>query len=96
MWVNFASFVKAPFWKSRKIVPGLEKKGLIGQQATVPRPDRSQQAWSALRNPWVLTRGRLIYSSILSPQNMRLMGEEDAPNSGSKVETGTKEAPSLV
>lgn len=78
-------------------MPDLEEEELMGQQATVPRPDRPQTAWSALGNPWVLTRARLINSSILSPQDTRQNGEgEGPPNSGSKVEPGSKEAQSSV
>lgn len=66
-WVIFVFFVKAPFWKPRKKVPRLQEKEIMGQQATVPRPDRSQLALSALGNPWVLTRARLIQRLYFKP-----------------------------
>lgn len=101
MWVTFASFVKAPFLLLSLALSSivkeesarLRRKKAYKAQDTVPRPDRSQQAWSPLGNPWVLTRARLINSSILSSQDMKLMGEgEGTPNSGSKFEIGTKKA----
>lgn len=41
-------------------------------------------------------KAKLINSSILSPQDMSLLGEEGTPNPESKVEIGTKEAQSPV